>query len=409
MSILLEHPEAQALLERTALEPASLRRTAEHLTRFLHRYLPHFYRTEQRTHAEVLLRGKFAALDRKTTEPIATDAGLQRRPLQHFVGAGCWDDDVVLAELQRHVRQEIGHADAVLVLDASAFAKKGTASCGVARQWSGRLGKVDNCQVGVFLGYAAPGGHALLAARLYLPAERANDRAHRVLTQVPDAVVFAEKWRLGLDLLDTAGAAVPHGWLVADDEFGRASAFRQELRSRRQRYVVDVPCNTLIRDLEDPLPPSQPGGRPQLRPFERVDHWASRQPRGRWRTVRLRHGEKGPHRVRALTVRVQTKDADGHVGGSERLVVYRERGPGRKRGYALSNVRGNAVPLRRLVEVRFERPRVEAMFGEGKSEVGLGQYEVRSWVGWHHHMTLSLLALWFLQVESRRLKKNVPG
>ena len=235
MSILLEHPQAQALLDQTDLDPASLRRTTDHLTRFLHRYLPCFFRAEHRTHADLLLRGKFAALERKTTEPIATDAGVPRRPLQHFVGAGRWDDDAVLAELHRHVRQEIGHADAVLVLDSSGFVKKGTASCGVARQWCGRLGKVDNCQVGVFLGYAAPAGHALLAARLYLPAERAGDRRHRVLTQVPDPVVYAAKWQLGLDLLDRAGAAVPHGWVVADDEFGRASTFRQELRSRRQR------------------------------------------------------------------------------------------------------------------------------------------------------------------------------
>ena len=373
MTTILEHPQAQALLDQTDLNPADLRRTADHLTRFLHRYLPCFFRTEQRTHAELLLRGKFSGLDRKTTEPIATDAGAPRRPLQHFVGAGRWDDDAVLTELHRHVRQEIGHADAVLVLDSSAFVKKGTASCGVARPWCGRLGKLDNCQVGVFLGYAAPGGHALVAARLYLPAERASDRPHRILTQVPDTVVFAEKWRLGLDLLDTAGAARPHGWLVADDEFGRSSVFREELRGRRQRYVVDVPCNTLIRDLDDPLPPSTPGGRSPRRLFERVDQWARRQPRGRWRTIRLRHGEKGPHRVRALTARVQTKDADGHVGGSERLVVYRERGRGAKRGYALSHVRGTEVPLRRLVEVRFERSRIEPLFGEGKSEVGLGQ------------------------------------
>ncbi len=409
MSTLLEHPQAQALLDQTDLDPADLRRTADRLTRFLHRYLPCFFRTEHRRHAELLLRGKFTALERKTTEPIATDAGVPRRPLQHFVGAGCWDDDAILAELRRHVRQEIGHADAVLVLDTSAFVKKGHASCGVARQWCGRLGKVDNCQVGVFLGYAAPGGHALLAARLYLPADRAADRRHRAVTGVPDAVSYAEKWRLGLDLLDAAGAAVPHGWVVADDEFGRASAFRQELRVRRERYVVDVPCNTLVRDLDEPRPPGATGGRPRLRPFERVDHWAARQPRRRWRTVRLRDGEKGPHRVYALTARVQTRDADGHVGGSERLVVYRERGRGQKRGYALSNVRGDEVPLRRLVAVRFERPRIEPMFGEGKSEVGLGQYEVRSWVGWHHHMTLSLLALWFLQLERRRLGKKLPG
>ena len=409
MADILEHPDAQALLAQATLVAADLRRTTAHLTNFLQRYLPWFFRTEHRGHAEIILLGKLAGLERKTTEPIAIDAGLPRRPLQHFVGAGCWDDHAVLGELQRPVGAAIGHPDAVLIVDGCGVPKKGDASCGVARQWCGRLGKVDNCQVGVFLGYAAPRGHALLAGRLFLPADRAADRKHRVKTYVPDEVVYQEKWRLALDLVATAGQTVPHGWVVGDDEFGRVTAFRQQLRLRAERYVLDVPCNTLMRDLEDRLPPQRPGGSDRLRPFERVEQWARRQPKSRWQTITLPGGEKGPRVVKALTVLAQVKDADGQVGGSERMIVYRERGRGQKHGYAVSNARGEDVPLTRLLGARFERHRIEELFAEGNAEVGLDHYEVRSWIGWHHHMTLTMVSLWFLQLERIRLGKKKSG
>ena len=199
MSTILEQPEAQALLAQTDVEPTTVRHCGRRLTQFLQRYLPYFYRDEQRQHAQIILRGKLTGLQRKTTEPIATEADLKRRPLQHFVGAGGWADDTVLAELRRHVGEALGEAEGVLVLDPSAFPKKGTESCGVARQWCGRLGKVDNCQVGVFLAYVASRGKALVDCRLFLPQARAADRKHRTKTFVPKEVVFAEKWRLGLD------------------------------------------------------------------------------------------------------------------------------------------------------------------------------------------------------------------
>jgi SRSO17 transposase len=148
---LLEHPIAQALLADAEVSAAEVRGCRQRLQRFLQRYLPRFYRQEQRQWAEVVLQGKLSKLERKTSEPIAYLADRERKPVQHFVGAGAWDDEAVMAELRRHVAQTLGNADAVLVLDPSGFPKKGTASCGVARQWCGRLGKIDNCQVGVFL------------------------------------------------------------------------------------------------------------------------------------------------------------------------------------------------------------------------------------------------------------------
>ena len=178
-----------------------------------------------------------------------------------------------MAELRAHVGEELAAPGGVVVVDGSAFPKKGTESCGVARQWCGRLGKVDNCQVGVFLAYAAAGGYAPLDRRLYLPKEWAGDEARRQKCHVPPEVAFREKWQIALDLLDRSLPGLAHGWIAGDDEFGRASEFRAALRQRKERYVLDVPCNTTVRDLERRRPPG-PGGRQGLVPkvpFVRAD------------------------------------------------------------------------------------------------------------------------------------------
>ena len=156
---LLDHPEAQALLDDATVTPDSVRDCTDRLTGFLQRYLPRFYRAEQRDNAALVIRGLLSGLERKTCEPIAIEAGLPRKPIQFFVGSGKWDDESVMRELRTHVREELAEPDGVVVIDPSAFPKKGTESCGVARQWCGRLGKVENCQVGVFLAYAATAGY----------------------------------------------------------------------------------------------------------------------------------------------------------------------------------------------------------------------------------------------------------
>jgi SRSO17 transposase len=389
---LLDSPQALALLEDAVVPIAVVNCVREDLKPFLDRYLPLFYREEQRELALVVVEGKLSGLQRKTSEPIAIQAQRHRKPVQHFVGGGAWDDEAVMAELRCHVDEELAHRSGVHVLDGCAFAKKGTESCGVDRQWCGRLGKLENCQVGVFVGYAGPNGHALLDRKLYLTVDWAGDEKRRRKCHVPGDVIFQEKWRIGLDLLERCHD-VQHGWVAADDEFGRVTAFRQVLRRRRERYVVDVPCNTLIRDLET--------SNEQKPPFERVDDWAKRQPSSRWQNITIRPGEKGELKVHALTALVQTKDEDGRVGRPERVLVCRPISTSGDATYALSNALSE-VPLAELVRVKSERHRIEEVFEEGKGEVGLGHYEVRSWVGWHHHMTLSMLALWFLSLERGR-------
>jgi SRSO17 transposase len=290
----------------------------------------------------------------------------------------------------------------VLVLDPSGFPKKGAASCGVARQWCGRLGKLDNCQVGVFAAYVTAAGYALVDRQLYLPREWAEGAGRRRRAEVPEAVTFQESWRIGLALLDRVAEDLPFGWVTGDDEFGRASAFRAQLRVRRRRYVLDVPCNTSVRELGAALPPGR-----RVPPWRRVDEWAGAQPASRWRRLVIRDGAKGPRVVRALEAWVQTRDEDGGAGPRERLVVIRSVASEPQVWYTLSNARAEE-PLRRVVVAQGRRHGVEEALQAGKGEVGLGHYEVRSWVGWHHHMTLSLLALWFLVREKQRLGKKVP-
>jgi SRSO17 transposase len=405
---LLEHPEAQALLNDATVSPDTVRDCTDRLTDFLQRYLPKFYRTEQRENATLVIRGLLSGLERKTCEPIAIEAGLPRKPIQFFVGAGQWDDEAVMAELRLHVREELAEPEGVVVIDPSAFPKKGTESCGVARQWCGRLGKVDNCQVGVFLAYAAKAGYAPLDRQLYLPEDWANDEARRAKCHVPPEVNFQEKWRIALDLLDRSLPGLPHGWIVGDDELGRAAEFRAALRRRPERYVLDVPCNTTVRDLERRRPPRKKAGVGRKRevPFQRADVWAARQPESRWERITLRGGEKGPLVVDAMSVRVRAKQ-DGRIGPEERLVVIRPVAESRI-DYALSNA-GPEVPLAEVVRAQRQRHRIEEVFEAGNGEAGLDHYEVRSWVGWHHHMTLSLVALWFLCLERRRVGGENPG
>src|SRR3954463_3398345 len=405
---LLDHPDAQVLLADAVVTPDQVRGCQDRITAFLQRYLPRFYRDEQRTHATLVIRGLLSGLRRKTCEPIAVEAGVHRKPVQNFVGAGGWDDEAVMAELRDHVREVLADPRAILILDPSGFPKSGAESCGVARQWCGRLGKQDNCQIGVFLAYAAPGGYAPLDRRLYLPEDWAADARRRQKCYVPGSVTFKESWRIAVDLRERCREGLPHAWVAGDDELGRPARFRGWLRRHGERYVLDVPCNTNVRDLEGRRPPRRAGrGRKPEVPFCRADAWAARQPDARWARLEVSDGERGPLRGDAMTVRGRTKE-DRRGGPEERLVVTRTVEAQPQTHYSLSNA-GPEVPLSELVRVRFTRHRIEEVFGAAKGEVGLGQYEVRSWVGWHHHMTLSLVALWFLALERMRVGGKNPG
>jgi SRSO17 transposase len=405
---LLNTPTAKTLLDEATLSADDVASCEGRLAAFLERYLPLFYRKEQRENAGVVIRGLLSNLERKTCEPVAYREGRERKPIQFFVGRGLWDDDKVMGELRRHVAEDLADPEGVIVFDPSGFPKKGEHSVGVKRQWCGRLGKIDNCQVGVFMAYATSKGHGPLDRRLFLPKDWAEDPARRKECRIPDEVGHRTKWRIALDMLDEHGGDILHGWIAGDEDFGRAQAFRKGLRERGERYVLDVPCDTLVRDLGRRRPPrrSKKGKRRDV-PFVRVDGWTKGLPRSRWKRFKVRDGEKGPIEVEAVETRVRTK-YEQRIGPEERLVVIRSVEEHPRVWYTLSNAPPE-VPLAVLVRVHAERHRIEQMFEEAKGETGLAHYEVRSWVGWHHHMTLSLLALWFVTTEAARLGGKITG
>lgn len=394
--------DARVLLDDAKLEAGTVASCRRQLTPFLERYLPCFYRQEQRVNARIVLEGLLSDLERKTSEPIAVRHGIQRKPIQKFVGWGAWDDEAVMAEMRRHVREEIADPEGVLVLDPSSFAKKGTHSVGVKRQWCGRLGKIENCQLAVFLAYVASGDHAPLDRRLYLPEEWANDPKRRRACRVPKRITCQTTWQIAADMIEAHGKDIPHAWVAGDDEFGRPAAFRAWLRQKGERYVLDVPSNTLVRDLERARPRrKQKKGRRRSVPFLQARVWAAMQPKERWEQFTVRDGEKGPLRVQALSVEVRAKQ-DRRVGPRERLVVTRTVEKNPMTSFLLTNAAAD-VPLAEILKAKAARHAIESLFEEAKGETGLAHYEVRSWVGWHHHVTLSFLALWFLLMEKRRI------
>jgi SRSO17 transposase len=392
------------------VDPRILRGVLPRLERFLDPFVALLQRSEQAGHTRTYVAGLVSTLEYKNVESIAYLHDQPREPLQQFIGQSPWDHGPCLTELARQVGQQLGSPDGVLVFDPSAFPKKGTASVGVQRQWCGRLGKIDNCQVGIYLAYVGYGEHALVDVRLYLPKEWAQDKQRRLRAGVPKAVRFRTRHELALEMLDERGALLPHGWISGDDELGRCSWFRQELRSRQEGYLLAVPSNTAVRELTAPDPPYGGHGRRPSVPFSNVARWCAAVPESAWETLEVRAGEKGPVVVEVLRTVVQAR-TEGRVSDrTEVLVVFRERqGDGHwKHDYLLSNV-SVATPLAEFARVFKAQHRVEECLQRAKGEAGLGDYEVRTWRGWYHHQTLSLVATWFLTGEARRGKKMDPS
>lgn len=400
---------ASELFPHTEVTRKQLAPCVANLDGFIKRYLPRFYRTEQRDHARTYIEGLLSDLPRKTIEPIATDHDEHRRPLQRFVGAGCWSDANVRGEHYAHVLEELGDPEAVIILDPSAFPKKGAESVGVKRQWCGRLGKQDNCQIGVYLAYAGRGGSALLDTDLYLPREWCRSPKRRRKCHVPEHLRFRTSAKIALDLLSKVSPRFPHAWILGDDEFGRPAWFRHALDRAGERYILDVPANTRIRDLE--APPQKyhrrQAGRRPMAPFLQAAEWARHQPASSWKRLTVRNAEKGPLVVEAIHRNVQTYN-ERRVGPRETLLITRTTSSNPEYRFCLSNA-PKEVSLERLVEAAARRHLIEECFECAKGEAGLAQYEVRSWIGWHHHMTLSMLASWFLTLEARRVGGKNAG
>jgi len=280
----------------------------------------------------------------------------------------------------------------------------------VQRQWLGRLGKVDNGQVGIYMGYASRKDHALVDTRLYLPKQRAKDKARRKKCGVPKEIRYQTRHELALDMLETNGKNLPHKWIAGDDEMGRSSRFRRDLRALDEQYLLDVPSNTNIRDMEVEPPAYSGRGRLPEQPFQRVDTWRDSLDKDAWTRINVRDGEKGPLILEIVKRRVLARtERSCRDTGEELLVITRsfdENGK-MKYDYHLSNAHPD-TPLDELARVVKAEHRIEDCIKRSKSEAGLADYEVRTWAGWYHHQTLSLIATWFLIKETRRGKKIYP-
>jgi len=398
------------LIEDAEVPPGLLRGVMPRLEAFLQPFVEALRSAEQRTNARHYVQGLLSDLPSKDAESIAYLHDRERQGIQKFLGQADWDHRPLLGELASQVGAELGEPDAVLVFDPSAFPKKGTESVGVARQWCGRLGKVENCQVGVYLGYVSRREHALVDVRLFLPREWAKDRKRRNKAGVPREVRFRTRHELALEMLDERGGLLPHAWVAGDDEMGRSSWFRQQLRRRGERYLLAVPSNTLVQDLTAPQPAYCGRGRRPGAPFVRADRWAAALPEGRWETVEVRDGEKGPLLVQAAWALVQARGEGRPSGVAETLVAFRERQADGswKHDYALSDVvlTASVADFARVFKAGH---RIEECLKRAKGEAGLADYQVRTWEGWHHHQALSLLATWFLTQETRRGKNTDTG
>jgi SRSO17 transposase len=370
------------------------------LQRFATHYSTDLPRSESRHHFHHMLEGLLVDLPKKNIENIAYYFRQDRSALQYFIGSSPWDHQPIRQQLAQEIAQTIGEPDGILAFDPSGFEKCGKSSAGVARQWLGRFGKIDNGQVGTFLAYVTKTEHALCNAKLFIPEEWNKDPQRCERVHIPKKEYEKHKTRQEqcLEMLDEQGHLLPHRWITGDDELGRPSSFRRELRKRNENYVLAVPSNTMVRTMPEGIPNKE---------FTAVHQWKDLIPDQAGQEFDLRAGEKGPLKMRLWSCPVLAKTESGKSGNGElELLVISERRQGEelKYDYYLCNVLD--TPLEELGRVILGHHRVEDCFRRLKSECGLADYEVRTWQGWHHHVTLSMLAGWFLVTEMLRAKKK---
>jgi SRSO17 transposase len=354
-----------------------------------------FVRAEPRRRALAYLRGLLGNVGRKNGWQLAEHAG-ERTPdgMQRLLATADWDPDLVRDDLRVYVVEHLGDPGAVLVVDETGFLKKGTTSVGVQRQYSGTAGKVDNCQLGVFLAYASPKGRAMIDRELYLPESWTGDPQRCKAARVPEQVAFRTKPRLAQLMLERAlDAGVPASWVTADEVYGSSPALREWLEERHVPHVLAVKCTELL-ELDSPKGPAQTS----------AEELAAAVAAEQWITCSAGHGAKG----RRLYDWTRVELASPATGGMARwLLVRRSRSTGELAFYACYGPA--ATPLIGLVRVAGTRWAVEEGFAQAKGEVGLDHYEVRKWPGWYRHITLALLAHAFLAVTRARAAGEQAG
>jgi SRSO17 transposase len=355
----------------------------------LARMSPLFYRTESRRHAEQYLRGLLAPLERKNGWTIAEHVGEpEPKALQRFLNLSRWDTDALLAVNREYAMEHLADPSAVLVADPTGFAKKGRQSVGVQRQYSGTLGRIDNCQIATFLCYVTTGrDRVLIDRRLYMPEKSwLDDPARCAAAGVPDDLAFATRPAQVIAMIRAARAArIPFAWFTADEEFGQNPGLCEYLEARRIPYVMAVPKTTPFADTT---------GRTVQ--FEKI---VTRLSPNTWQRRACGIGSKG-FRVYEWAL-IDSSEPD------RQYLIRRSIDDGELAFYRCYNP--HHAPVGELVHVAGARWPIEECFGSSKNEVGLDHYQVRTWDAWHRHITLAMLAHTFLAVTAHNTKKRGPG
>jgi SRSO17 transposase len=415
---------------------SEVRAAAGELVHLHQRFAPLFGRKEARAQSLIYLNGLLLGQGRKSAEPMALVFGQpdeadelgqnQVLALQRFLTYSPWATQAVQRAIQAEFAEKLVPSTAdwsigtVGVLDESGFVKKGTHSVGVERQYCGRVGKKENCQVGVFLVGVTPAGSALLEHQLYLPQHWAEDAKRRAEAGVPKEIEFRTKPQIAIDLLRRTAAhgLVPFDWIIADEFYGHNGQFLDDLEEMQQRYVVEVPVTTTVWtvDPQTQVPPHEGrrGPTASLPPRERVRQHvrsvrevAQSLPAAAWQILQLRPGAKGPlafafARLRVWAVRHRKP------GPACWLLLRRALEADAELKYYVVNAPA-AEPLETMAMVTGTRYRVEEYFEEGKMYLGMAHYEARAWSSWHHHMSLVAVAHWFVTLTRLQLKKKLPS
>jgi SRSO17 transposase len=405
------------------LAPRDVEALADDLLAYHAHFASLFVRSEQRAWALTYLQGQLADLDRKSIEPMALahpDGNVQA--MQQFISLGAWDDAAVLKTHQQLVADTLGDLDSgALIIDGCDFPKQGSHSVGVARQWCGALGKVANCQASVVACYASRHGYTLVERQLYMPEKwfspAYQDRRERC--GVPGDLAFQTQPQLAWNLIERLHTEhlLPFAWVIGDEHFGNNPVLLDRIAAAQLTYFMEVPHDTLVwrERPETAVPPprgkqGRPPQRARLSPEapapSRVDALAS-DPTLHWQAYQIQEGAKGPLVALFAFVRVVLV-RDGLPGAEAWLVLRRSLGERPQLKTYLSNALA-ATPHTTLVRKSGMRWPVELAIEECKSEVGMDQYEVRGWRGWHHHMTMTLLAHHFLVRQRCHLGKKISG
>ena len=414
-----------ALIETTAkmdLAIQDIESLVEELRAYHAIYSPLFQRREQREAAHAYLQGLLAALPRKSIEPmvLAVEGVVPKavRAMQSFISEGTWDDERLLHRHWQEVEMALGTDDGVLMVDGSDFPKQGCHSAGVKRQYCGELGKRANCQAGVFVGYVSSQGYTLLDRRLYLPREWITDDAYAARRRqcgIPPAIMFKTKPELAEEMLAAVvkSQSLRCRWVVADEAFGCDPDFLDGVARLGLWYFAEVPHTTRVWDVRpathvpmwrgrgrQPHRPRLVAGAPDARPVQEV---ATALPPGAWSRQTIKEGSQGPMVAEFAACRVIAV-RDALPGPDVWLVLRRHLETGELKTY-LCNAPAD-TPLATQVRLSGMRWPIETCFEDGKQLLGMGDYEVRSWAGWHHHLTLVILAHFFVVRMHLRLKKS---